>query len=78
VLTKTRPDRLHNYIVLSLLTGARTEELRALRWENVHLDGDAKTGAATPVHGGLAVSTRRRRHQDAEVASHSGAAESLR
>jgi integrase len=38
VLTKTAPDRLHHYIVLSLLTGARTEELRALRWEHVHLD----------------------------------------
>ena len=31
VLTKTAPHRLHNYIVLSLLTGGRTEELRALR-----------------------------------------------
>jgi integrase len=32
VLTQTRDDPLHCYIVLSLLTGARTEELRALRW----------------------------------------------
>ena len=31
-------DRLHNYLVLSLLTGTRTEELRALRREHVHLD----------------------------------------
>ena len=38
VLVKTASDRLHNYIVLSLLTGARTEELRALAWEHVHLD----------------------------------------
>jgi integrase len=38
VLTKTAPDRLHAYIVVSLLTGARTEELRALRWDHVHLD----------------------------------------
>jgi hypothetical protein len=29
VLTKTATDRLHNYMVLSLLTGGRTEELRA-------------------------------------------------
>jgi len=29
-------------IVVSLLTGARTEELRALRWQHVHLD--PKTG----------------------------------
>jgi integrase len=38
VLTKTAPDRLHHYIVVSMLTGARTEELRALRWEDVHAD----------------------------------------
>jgi integrase len=38
VLTKTAPDRLHHYIVVSMLTGARTEELRALRWEHVHAD----------------------------------------
>ena len=40
VLTKTSPDRMHHYIVLSLLTGGRTEELRALRWEHVHLEGN--------------------------------------
>jgi integrase len=38
VLTKTEKDPLHCYIVVSLLTGARTEELRALRWDHVHLD----------------------------------------
>lgn len=38
VLIETRPDRLHNYIVVSLLTGARTEELRALDWDHVHLE----------------------------------------
>lgn len=38
VLTLTSEDRMHNYIVVSLLTGARTEELRALRWEHVHLE----------------------------------------
>lgn len=41
VLTKTAPDRLHAYIVVALLTGARTEELRALSWEHVHLDPPA-------------------------------------
>lgn len=40
VLTLTAPDRMHHYIVLSLLTGGRTEELRALRWDHVHLDGE--------------------------------------
>ena len=40
VLTQTAPDRMHHYIVLSLLTGGRTEELRALRWDHVHLEGN--------------------------------------
>lgn len=29
VLTLTAPHRLHSYVVLSVLTGGRTEELRA-------------------------------------------------
>ncbi|MGH3303458.1 MAG: site-specific integrase [Streptosporangiaceae bacterium] len=33
-------DRLNAYVVLSLATGIRTEEARALRWEHVGLDGD--------------------------------------
>jgi integrase len=40
VLTETEKDPLHCYIVVSLLTGARTEGLRALRWEHVHLDAE--------------------------------------
>ena len=40
VLTMTQKDPLHCYIVVSLLTGARTEELRAHRWEHVHLDAE--------------------------------------
>jgi integrase len=48
VLTKTSDDRLHNYIVVSLLTGARTEELRALRWEHVHLNGDPSVDPPVP------------------------------
>jgi integrase len=39
VITKTASDRMHPYIVVSMLTGARTEELRALQWEHVHLEG---------------------------------------
>jgi len=46
VLTKTATDRLHTYIVVSLLTGGRTEELRALRWEHVHLEA----GGSLPPH----------------------------
>lgn len=48
VLSMTTSDRMHNYIVLSLLTGGRTEELRALRWEHVHLDGDPRHVPALP------------------------------
>ena len=50
MLTLTGPDRLHHYIVVSLLTGARTEELRALRWEHVHLDGNPDARPPIPPH----------------------------
>lgn len=50
VLRACRDTRMHAYIVLSLLTGARTEELRALRWEEVHLF-PVQVGAVTvPPH----------------------------
>lgn len=39
MLFGTAADRLRPYIVVSLLTGARTVELRALSWDHVHLDG---------------------------------------
>lgn len=38
VLTLTSKERMHAYIVVSLLTGGRTEELRELRWKHVHLE----------------------------------------
>ncbi len=44
---------LHAYIVLSLLIGARTEELRALHWREVDLTG--QPDAAPPVLPSLAV-----------------------
>lgn len=37
VLEASESSRMYPYIVVSLLTGARTEELRALRWEEVRL-----------------------------------------
>ena len=40
ILKASEKYRLHAYIVLSLLTGARTEELRALRWCHVDLAGN--------------------------------------
>jgi integrase len=50
VLTATSTDPLHAYIVVSLLTGARTEELRALRWEDVDLEGDSSARPLIPPH----------------------------
>ena len=40
LLAAAENTSLHAYIVLSLLTGARTEELRALNWSYVDLDSD--------------------------------------
>ncbi len=39
VLAAAERSELCAYIVLSLLTGARTEELRALHWHEIDLDG---------------------------------------
>lgn len=39
ILKASEGTALHAYIVLSLLLGARTEELRALTWSHVDLDG---------------------------------------
>ena len=39
---------LEAYVVVSLLTGARTEELRALTWEHVDLDGQADADPPVP------------------------------
>jgi integrase len=40
VLRAAERDRLHAYVVVSLLTGIRTEEARALLWTDVDLRGD--------------------------------------
>jgi integrase len=41
-------ERIYPYIVVSLLSGIRTEETRALRWEHVHLtDGPGKWHTST-------------------------------
>ena len=46
-----RPAELmHAHIVLSLLTGIRTEEARALRWVHVDLDGDPAARPPVPPH----------------------------
>ena len=43
VLAAAAGTSMHAYVVLSLLTGARTEELRALTWTHLDLDGDPPT-----------------------------------
>ena len=62
--------RLGAYVILSLTTGIRTEEARALRWDHVDLDGDrdarvpvppARRGVALgPLHGDTKTEKSRR------------------
>lgn len=49
-LAAAEGKELHAYIVVSLLTGARTEELRALTWDHVDLEGDPKAEPHVPPH----------------------------
>jgi integrase len=53
ILQVSEKSSLHAYIVLSLLTGARTEELRALRWCDVDLAGNP--GADPPLPPSIAI-----------------------
>lgn len=48
VLKAAEQSSLRAYIVVSLMTGARTEELRALRWDHVDLDGDPNANPPVP------------------------------
>lgn len=50
VLTAAEGSRMRAYVVLSLLTGARTEELRALTWDHVFLAGDPNADPPIPPH----------------------------
>ncbi|MFD8337041.1 tyrosine recombinase XerC [Streptomyces solisilvae] len=50
VLTAAEDSPLYAYLVVSLLTGGRTEELRPLRWENVDLEGSPDTDPVVPPH----------------------------
>jgi integrase len=50
VLQAAAHSRMYAYIVVSLLTGARTEELRALTWDHVDLDGDPDARLPVPPH----------------------------
>ena len=72
VLTKAAPDRLHAYIVVSLLTGARTEELRAGLGAC-----PPRPGLRTAVPRSMAIGASSRRYQDPKVASHPSLGQSL-
>jgi integrase len=48
VLAAAEGTRLHAYVVLSILLGARTEELRALTWANVDLNGQPDVEPLVP------------------------------
>ena len=48
VLTAATGTAMYAYIVLSILIGARTEELRALTWDHVDLDGDPHASPPVP------------------------------
>jgi integrase len=58
-------SRLHAYIVLCLLTGCRSEEARALRWDHLDLDGDPNADPPVPPH--LAVWHSVRSHGDVKT-----------
>jgi integrase len=58
-------SRLHAYIVLCQLTGCRTEEARALRWDHVDLDGDPNADPPVPPH--VAVWRSVRTHGDVKT-----------
>jgi len=58
-------SRLHAYIVLCLMTGCRTEEARALRWDHVNLDGDPDSKPPVPPH--VAVWRSVRTHGDVKT-----------
>jgi integrase len=65
LLKAAEASRLHAYIVLSLLTGCRTEEARALSWDHVNLDGDIDAEPPVPPH--VAVWRSVRSHGDVKT-----------
>ena len=50
VLAAAEASSLRAYLIVSLLLGARTEELRPLTWSHVDLDGDADAAPAVKPH----------------------------
>ncbi len=65
VMKAAENSRLHAYIVLCLMTGCRTEEARALRWDHVDLDGSPDAVPPVPPH--VAVWRSVRAHGDVKT-----------
>jgi integrase len=65
LIKAAQTSRLHAYIVLCLLTGCRTEEARALRWDHVDLDGNPDAKPPVPPH--IAVWRSARSHGDVKT-----------
>ncbi|OEJ25816.1 integrase [Streptomyces agglomeratus] len=59
VLKAAEGTSMHAYIVVALLTGARTEELRALTWDHVFLKGQSDANPPQPPHMAVWRSVRR-------------------
>ncbi|KOU68028.1 integrase [Streptomyces sp. MMG1533] len=59
VLRAAEGTSMHVYIVVALLTGARTEELRALTWDHVFLRGQPDADPPQPPHIAVWRSVRR-------------------
>ena len=65
VLEAAKGTRLEAYLALSLMTGIRTEEARALTWEHVDLAGDPAADPPVPPH--VAVWRSVRSHGDTKT-----------
>jgi integrase len=50
LIASAKQSRLHAYIMVCLLTGCRTEEARALRWDHVDLEGAPEAVPPVPPH----------------------------
>jgi hypothetical protein len=74
LLAAAEDTPLHAYVVLSLLTGARTEEVRALRWKDVDLSGNPHS--IPPVPPSISVLRSVRQGGDTRPASRDGASPS--
>jgi len=65
LIEQARQSRLYPYVMLCLLTGCRTEEARALRWDHVDLDGNPSVDPPVPPH--VAVWRSVRAHGDVKT-----------